>query len=459
VIDDARIHAASEPGPRTTGRFVLYWMRAVNLRSRGNFALDFAIEQANRLGRPVLAYLDLRAGYRWANDRFHTFILESARDLENSLPARGVQFVLSVETAARPAAEMARALVSLADRAALVVTDFFPTFFHPRSLEWLRLRTDTPVIAVDSAAAVPVRTHRKEYLTAQSIRPFLAESLPAHLFPSDDPEARVRAEIELPFEPVSLRSRSIAALVAECPIDHSVPPSPVIPGGELAARQRLGHFLDRALPRYLADRADPNVDATSRLSPHLHFGTIAIQEVLLAVRAVADRPTYAKFADEIVTWRELAHNLAYWNPDHRTFAAVPAWARKELDDHAADPRRAILSDDELERGRTAEPLWNAAQRSLVEYGEIHNYVRMLWGKAVLLWTESAERAFEVLVHLNNKYALDGRDPNSYAGILWCFGRYDRPFYRRPIFGTVRYMSLKAAADKFDVPAYLAQFDG
>jgi deoxyribodipyrimidine photo-lyase len=232
-----------------------------------------------------------------------------------------------------------------------------------------------------------------------------------------------------------------------------VAPSPTIRGGPAAARRRLDHFLAHGLSHYEEWRGDPNRDATSRLSPYLHFGNISIQEVLLAARSAGPAAQYAKFQDEAVTWRELAHNLCYHQPKHRTLAAVPEWARKELADHEADPRE-LHSADDLEHARTGDELWNAAQRSLLRDGELHNYVRMLWGKSVLKWTPNAAKALSLLEHLNHKYALDGRDPSSYGGILWCFGRYDRPFYRRPVYGTVRYMSTKAAAGKFDLSTFV-----
>lgn len=431
------------------------------MRSRANFALIFAIDQANTLGLPILVYQGLRHDYPWASDRHHTFILEAARDLYRGFADRGIQYVFYLETSTEQAARGVREspLVALARRAALVVTDFFPTFIQPRQLKRLRDKTDTPVIAVDSATVVPLRAHDRTYSAARSIRPVLMNALPHHLHPIEDTEPRFRRQIEVPFEQplgASTTDAGLAALVAACDIDHTVTPSPTIRGGERAARARLDDFLAHGLPRYL-ERGDPNVDATSRLSAHLHFGTIAIQDVLLAARDAGPTDCYAKFLDEALTWRELAHNLVFMNPKHRTLEPVPAWARKELDDHSADPRPAIYSDADLERAETGDDLWNAAQRSLIRDGEIHNYMRMLWGKSVLLWTEDAARALRVLEHLNHKYALDGRDPNSYGGILWCFGLFDRPFYRRPIFGTVRYMSLKAAATKFDTRAYIRRF--
>ena len=461
MLDDLRIHSGQEPGPNRGGEFVLYWMQGVAMRSTANFALNYAIAQANRLTLPVLVYQGLRHDYPWANDRHHTFILESARDLYRGFRERGIQYAFYLETRIEQAHRGLREspLVTLAQRAALVVTDFFPTFIQPRQLKRLRAKTATPIIAVDSSTVIPVRAHDRTYATARSIRPILMTALPHHLHPVGDVEPQIRRSIEIPFEqPLGSNTAdpTLAALVAACDIDHTVAPSATIRGGERAAQTRLSEFLANGLARYL-ERGDPNVDATSRLSPHLHFGTISIHEVLLRAREAGPAPCYAKFLDEALTWRELAHNLAFRNPKHRTMEAVPAWAQKELDDHSADPRPAIYTDAQLEQGLTGEPLWNAAQHSLVRDGEIHNYIRMLWGKSVLLWTEDAARALRILEHLNHKYALDGRDPNSYGGILWCFGLFDRPFYRRPVFGTVRYMSLKAAVGKFDTKAYIGRY--
>ena len=461
MIDSLRIHAGTEPRPNSTGEFVLYWMQGVTMRSRANFALNFAIEQANHRGLPVVVYQGLRHDYPWASDRLHTFILESAVDLYRGFADRGIQYAFYLETRSEQAkrGNAESPLVGLARRAALVVTDFFPTFIQPRQLKRLRDKIAVPVIAVDSATVVPMQAHTKEYLAARSIRPVLMDALPHHLYPVDNPEPSARRPIEIPFdEPLgpTTTAQGIATLVAACDIDHSVAPSPTTRGGERAARARLLDFVSHGLPRY-DQRNDPNVDVTSRLSAHLHFGTISIQEVLLTAQQAGAGDHYAKFLDQALTWRELSYNHVYLNPKHRTLAAVPAWAQKELADHSEDPRPALYSGDDLESARTHDELWNAAQRSLVRDGEIHNYIRMLWGKSVLMWTKDAAAALRILEHLNHKYALDGRDPNSYGGILWCFGKYDRPFYRRPIFGLVRYMSLGAAAKKFDVPAYLARF--
>jgi len=365
------------------------------------------------------------------------------------------------------------ALLQLADRAALVVTDYFPTFVVPRQIRGLRMKTATPVIAVDSATVVPMAYHTKEHSTARGFRTVVMAALPHYLWPVERLAVKVRRVIELPFEPTVVveeerttearrkrkaaggRGETVAELVAACDIDHSVAPSTMFRGGTQAGRARLDEFLRTGLGNYIDDRNDPNQpDRVSRLSPWLHFGNLSIHEVLLAAQAAGPADQYAKFLDEAVTWRELSHNFCHFNPKHRTVAGIPEWARKQLSDHEADPRPALYTDEQMERSETGNALWNACQRSYVRDGWMHNFVRMLWGKAVLQWTPNAAECLRVLEHFNNKYSLDGRDPNSYGGIMWTFGKFDRPFYPRPIYGLVRYQSLKAAADKFDVPRYI-----
>ncbi len=481
---DHRLHSAGSARP-VQGEFVLYWMQST-MRAHDNFALNFAIEQANELNLPLQVYHGLRHDYPWASDRFHTWILESVVDLYADFEAKGVNYAFWLDLSegthtewpagnregTGPSAPSRSSdwspLVSLARRAALVVTDYSPTFIFPRQLRGLRAKVAAPVIAVDSATIVPMGYHEKEHSTARGIRPRLLEALPHYLWPVSNPEPKVRRTVELPFEPVVPKGgrggqggqggqggREIAELVAMCDVDHTVPPSTTFRGGSRAGRARLAEFLETGLPRYDDLRNDPNEpDAVSRLSPWLHFGNLSIHEVLLPAREAGPAEQYARFQDQALTWRELSHNFCHFNPKHRTPAAFPAWATRELRDHESDPRPQLYTLEDMEAARTGEELWNAAQRSYLREGWMHNYMRMLWGKTVLQWTRNATEALSVLEHLNNKYALDGRDPNSYGGIMWIFGKFDRPFYRRPIYGTVRYMSLKAAAGKFDVGRYV-----
>ncbi|HTS90235.1 MAG TPA: deoxyribodipyrimidine photo-lyase [Gemmatimonadales bacterium] len=497
---DHRIHAP--PGgltrARPSGEFVLYWLQTT-MRAHDNFALNFAVEQANELGLPVLVYHGLRHDYPWASDRFHTWILESVADLYGDFEEKGIQYCFWLdrsverwgqgsgrrgqgagETTRRSARRGDRTgdrgvhppstaplpLVSLADRAALVVTDYFPTFIVPRQIQGLRRKTETPVVAVDSATVVPMGWHEKQHATARGIRPVLLNALPHFLWPVPNPEPRLRRPVEIPFDDddtrrlVALRGDGVALqaaigeLVSRCAVDHTVPPSPSFRGGSRAGRERLRQFLRDGLRSY-DERNDPTKpESVSRLSPWLHFGNLSIHEVLLAAREAGPADQYASFLDEALTWRELAHNFCHFDPKHRTATAIPPWAQRELAAHESDPRPRLYTLEEMEEARTDEPLWNAAQCSYLRDGWMHNYMRMLWGKTVLQWTANAVDALRILEHLNNKYALDGRDPNSYGGIHWIFGKFDRPFYRRPIYGMVRYMSLRAAREKFDVGRYV-----
>lgn len=460
MTDDLRIHATGEPGPRPGGEHVLYWMQST-FRTRDNQALDFAVKQANALRVPIVVYHGLRHDYPWASDRLHTFLLESAAELYREFEGLGIQYTMYLErngddAEARRSAGRPSPLVDLASRAALVVTDYFPTFIAPRQTRALRRKIETPVVAVDAATVVPVRYHDRQHGTAASFRPRLMRALPDFLQRSPMPEPVVRHMVDLPFEP-TIPNGNTASLVSACDIDHSVAPSPSIRGGPRAAREQLQRFLETGLPRYADDRDDPNANVTSGLSPYLHFGNISPIDVVLSAREAGPAESFAKFQDEILTWRELAFNFTHFDPRHRKVEAIPEWARRELATGESDDRPALYSAEELESARTGEPLWNAAQLAYVREGWMPNPLRMLWGKAVIQWTRTAAEALEIIEHLNNKYALDGRDPSSYLNFHWVFGKFDRPFFRRPIYGTVRYMSLKAAEKKFDVAKVIERY--
>ncbi len=456
--DDLRIHAPADSRP-VPGEFVLYWLQTTR-RAHDNWALNYAVTRANELGLPVLVFQHLRHDYPWASDRFHTFLLESAAGLAEAFEARGIQYVCHVDRTARapddgPDAWLARSpLPALTRRAALVVTDFFPAFVAPRQLRALRRESPAPVLAIDSATLLPLRYHTIAYSSARHMRPVLMRALPDYLHRVDPVEPRYRRPVALPFDALSFAPGIIPALITSLPIDHAVGPVPETPGGTAAGRRRLATFVETGLPRY-EQRNDPTAGATSRLSPYLHFGCLSIQEVLLATQEAGPRACADAFLDEALTWRELSYNFTYFAPrTHRTLEGLPAWARTELANHTNDRRAETYTLAELEASATASPLWNACQSAYTRDGWMPGYLRMLWGKSVIGWCRTPAAAMRFLEHLNNKYALDGRDPCTYSGLAWCFGKFDRPFFRRPVFGVVRYMSLGAAERKFDVPAYI-----
>jgi deoxyribodipyrimidine photo-lyase len=484
TVPDIRIQVLNAGPVDGAGDFVLYWMIAYR-RVKRNFALQRAAQWARELGKPLVILEALRSGYPWASDRLHRFVLDGMADNTRLLESKPVCYYPYVE----PVLDVGKGLLAtLAGRACVVVTDDFPAFMLPRMVAAAARQLAVRLEHVDSNGLLPLRTADRMFTTAYSFRRFLQQTLRWHLleFPEADPLAGAglprlhrlpeqiterwpKAKDDLLFD----GQRSLAAL----PIDHSVPAT-ATRGGSAAAEAALRRFLDERLARYAEARNQPEEEVTSELSPYLHFGHISAHQVFVRLMAregwsIGDLATVVKgsrsgwwgmspsveaFLDQLVTWRELGFNMCWQREDYDRFESLPQWAIKTLSEHARDPRPYFYDIEELESGRTHDPLWNAAQMQLAREGRIHNYLRMLWGKKILEWTESPQEALAVMIELNNKYALDGRDPNSYSGIFWCLGRYDRPWGpERPIFGKVRYMSSERAARKLRVTDYISKY--
>ena len=471
-----RIRALNSAGESRAGEYVLYWMVA-NRRAQWNFALDRAVRRAEVLGRPLLVFEPLRCGYRWASDRLHAFVLQGMQDNARAFAASGTTYLPYVE----PEPGAGRGLLeALAARAALVVTDDWPCFFVPRMQAAAAARIECRVEAVDSNGLLPLSRSPAAFPTAYAFRRFLQRELRPFLeeFPAENrlAHAKLPREASLPRE-IAQRWPARIPDLAELPIDHSVAPA-IDRGGSAAAGFALRRFVAERLPRYAEERSEPTSDAASGLSPWLHFGHISVHEIL---RALAAREGWKpsdlgagaagkkegwwgmgasaeSFLDELVTWRELGFHLHRHVPDCERYETLPEWARATLDEHSRDPREQVYTLEQFAAAQTHDPLWNAAQRELVQSGRMHNYLRMLWGKKVLEWTKSPHEALAILFELNNRYALDGRDPNSTSGITWVLGRFDRPWApKRPVFGSIRWMSSQNTARKFDVDPYLARW--
>lgn len=443
---------------RSTGEYVLYWMQSTH-RFEDNWALRAAVREADRLNLPLIIHQGLDPTYEHANDRIHDFIVRNARELARRAASRGLhyQFVLR-----RRRADDRRVVDRLAARAALVVTDDFPTAGIAERTARFAERCDCRVMTVESHAIVPAALFQKEEYAARTLRPKVMAHLAHALEPvADAPPRRAVPESlwrSLDADRLDLEG-DLAAAIARCDIDHAVPPAP-LPSGRAAALVRLTAFCQDALPRYDERRGNPaDADGASRLSPYLHFGQVSAAEVARAAIDAVGHAGAATFLDELVTWRELALNFALRNPHFRSLAALPDWVQRTMAAHAGDPREAVYTFEQFEHAETHHPLWNAAQRELRATGVIHNVMRMYWGKSVLTWTPSYAEALRILVHLNNKWALDGRDPSSYGGIQWCFGKHDRPWGERPVWGTIRSMSLERAYKKFDAAGYERRWNG
>lgn len=471
----ARLRHINAGKVNAKGGYVLYWMQ-IYRRLEHNHALNHALALAQQHRKPLVIYEGLRFDYPWASPRLHRFVLEGMADNRARAAKLGFNYWPFVATPADPG----RGLLSkLAARAAVVVTDDFPCFIIPEQTAALARRTGTPVIAVDGNSVVPVANLGPAVSAAAQLRPRIHRAFAEAWRHRAGRRPRIaqgaRRHVDPPF--AIWKGTDIDATVAALPLDR-VAPVAGMPGGATAATRRLRDFVRRRLRGYAELRshpAPPDEGHASGLSPYLHFGHIAIEEVVAAVLAstggwsLDDLGTPGKrdsfysedadvsaFLDEAITWRDVGMN---WHWSRRADAAclqraLPEWAWRTLRAHASDFRDVVYEADQLEAADTHDPLWNAAQRELVTTGTIHNYLRMLWGKKVIQWSRTPDEAYRTLVHLNNKYALDGRDPNSYTGILWCFGLFDRPWPERKVFGTVRYMSSENTARKFKLQRYL-----
>ena len=484
IVPALRIRQVNHQPVRPPNDYVLYWM--ISARRLGfNFALDRALEHCRGLGKPLLVFEALRCGYRWASDRMHKFVIEGMADNAAFCAKRGISYFPYLEPAPGDGKGL---LQALAARACVVVTDDFPGFFLPRMVAAAGKKLSVLLEAVDSNGLLPMRATDQVFARAFDFRRFLQKALPSHLadVPTSDPLAKakfsLRAEVPekiLQRWPVATSEQLSApsAVLARFPIDHSVVPSH-ISGGAVAAIRHLSSFLHRKFADYAEDRNDPDNDGGSGLSPYLHFGHVSVHQVFaelvqrekwrpekLSVRANGSREGWwnmsvaaEAFLDQIVTWREIGYNFASHRADCEQYQSLPEWARKSLQAHAHDERAHLYTGAQFELAQTHDPLWNAAQNQLVREGRIHNYLRMLWGKKILEWSASPQEAARVMIHLNNKYGLDGRNPNSYTGIFWVLGRYDRPWApERPIFGVIRYMSSENTARKLSLKTYLNKY--
>jgi len=424
---------------RAGAGYVLYWAQ-VNRRATWNHGLAYAVDLANQAGLPVLFYEGLTCDYPYASDRLDAFILEGVPDTRRELRRLGIGYQFYHRRSRNDPNDI---LYRLAKDAAALVTDQYPLFPAQRYNASVPGKIGIPYYAVDSSCIVPMSRFDKREYAAYTIRPKIKKLLPEYLRPL--PVMRVRHKFpgNTPrFDP------SASAGVSG------------FRGGAVAAHQRLRHFLKHNLHRYASFSNQPSENATSGLSPYLHFGHISSLEIALAVQDYAREHKLLpdEFLEELIVRRELAFNFARFTEHPDSLNALPDWARKTLAKHVSDRRGHIYSRDQFENAQTHDPLWNAAQRELLVTGKIHGYYRMYWGKKIIEWSRTTAEALATALYLNDRYALDGRDPNSCTNILWCFGLHDRPWAERPIFGQVRYMSYEGMRRKTDVDAYIRSLE-
>lgn len=446
-MPDARVDRRRISGPAGddyAGRGpVLYWMSR-DQRVRDNWALLHAHDIAARRRVGLHVAFCLAPSFPGATARAYDFMLRGLRGVEAALHAKGTGFHF---LRGDPVDVLPRLVADLG--AGAVVTDFDPLRVKRRWHSAVEKRLEVPVSEVDAHNVVPclAASDKQEY-GAYTIRPRINRLLPAFLvdFP---PLRRGGVPVRTPAVDWAAAAAGIRADATARPVSWLVP-------GEAAAARVLDEFVSGRLATYRRDCSDPAADGQSGLSPYLHFGQISAQRVALAVRA-SDAPEEerAAFLEQLIVRRELADNYCWHNPDYDSLRRIPAWARGTLDRHAGDPRPYRYGHADLEEGRTHDPLWNAAQREMTARGKMHNYMRMYWAKKILEWTSSPDEAFDVAISLNDRYELDGRDPNGFVGVAWAIGGvHDRPWTERPVFGKIRYMNDRGCRRKFDVEAYI-----
>jgi len=432
MVTPERIRLLNDVPARAGAKYVLYWA-LINRRLDSNHGLAFAVETANRLGLPVLVYEGLTCSHPYPENRFQAFILDGVPDNAARAAELGLGYVFHHRARLSDAND---ALYHLAKDAAALVTDDFPGYLARGYNASVPAKIGIPYYVVDSSCIVPMACLPKQEYAAYTIRPKILRLLDEHLYPVE-------------MEPVKHKWREPRQQISV---------TPATGGGRKAALYRLHEFLEHDLVRYAKYNREPSEHATSRLSPHLHLGHISSLEIALAVRQHAheNRLIVPEFLEQLIVRRELAFNFARYGPDPRTLAALPDWAQKTLAKHDVDPREWTFTRRQFEQAATHDALWNATQKELLRDGVIHGYYRMYWGKKIIEWSASHQDALDTMIDLHDRYALDGRDPNTYTNILWCFGLHDRPWTERPIFGMIRYMNLAGMRRKTNVDAYVRE---
>ena len=449
-IQPARIQPLNKHSIKK-GRYVLYWMQQAQ-RAEYNHALEYAIQQANTIEQGVLVGFGLMDDYPEANLRHVTFMLEGLRETQATLANQGIKMVIQHGSPVDVA-------LSLGKNASLIVCD---RGYLKHQKAWrtrVALSADCPVVQVESDVVVPIEivSNKAEY-AARTIRPRIHRHLDDYLVPL--PTSRVKKN-SLGLNIDSLDLKDIGTLIKRLSLDQQIAPvTQFFKGGPSQAMARFEHFIQKQFHRYVENRNQPQTDDISHMSPYLHFGQISPLYLALRVKADKGRHWEAQeaYLEELIVRREMAMNFTHYNPSYHSFACLPPWARNSLQQHQQDPRESIYTRRQLENARTHDAYWNAAMQEMRITGFMHNYMRMYWGKKILEWSRTPMHAFRTTLAINNKYFIDGRDPNSYAGVAWIFGMHDRAWFERPIFGKVRYMAASGLERKCDIQGYVDKVD-
>jgi deoxyribodipyrimidine photo-lyase len=452
LAEDTRVTVRREGAPDPKGKCVVYWMQRAQ-RGVDNHAVNLAVHVANELGLPLVVYFAGISNFPHANLRHYVFLQQGLKDIEEDLAKRNISFVMR----RAPHESHERLLADVG--AAICIGDENPMREPERWRTELAEKIDIPFWTVDTDVVVPSKLVEKAQYGAYTIRPRLYKLLPEYLVPYENPHAKHAWKRPRGFHADSLTEDMTAGWKD---LDRSVGPVEAWQGGTHAGLKRLRHFCAKLLKDYDTARDKPEMDGSSAMSPYLHYGHVGPQTIALAVaEAARDRPEMAKskegYFNELIVWRELAVNFVRYTANYDSWECAERWAKESIAEHARDEREHLYTPAQLEAAHTHDELWNAAQIQMVERGWMHNRMRMYWAKKILEWTPDVATAVKIAIHLNDKYFLDGRDPNGYAGVAWSMvGKFDRPWFDRPIFGKIRYMSGASTGSKFDSKTYIRQ---
>uniref|UniRef100_A0A7C3MKP5 Deoxyribodipyrimidine photo-lyase n=1 Tax=Dictyoglomus thermophilum TaxID=14 RepID=A0A7C3MKP5_DICTH len=449
-MDKERIRKINNKDINKNGKFVLYYM-SLSQREDQNHSLEFSVYLSNQLKKPLVVYFPISDMYKFSNIRYYRFMLEGILKTKKNIEERGIQFI--IEKINPP---YKKVINSSQNYVAVILDKGY--LRHPRKInKEIADNSEVSVFEIESDVIVPIEiASSKQETYASTIRPKIFNLLNIYLKPLEKLTPKVKSYgYDFGFNPLSIQN--VDEILKILSIDNSVSTvEKYFKGGSDEAEKRLKDFIENKLYKYKELRSNPAYDYQSNLSPYLHFGQISPIKIVLEVLKNYDfnDENVQSFFNELIIWRELARNFCYYNPFYNQYQGIPEWAKYTLEQHLSDKRDYIYNLEDLEKAKTHDIYWNTAQKELLKTGKMHGYMRMYWAKKVIEWTLHPKRAFDFICYLNDKYSLDGRDPNGYSGISWCLGSHDRPFQERKIFGKVRYMSKRGLEEKFDIKKYI-----
>jgi deoxyribodipyrimidine photo-lyase len=414
------------------GDYVLYWMQEAQ-RTEYNYALEYAVQRANELGQPLVVIFGLMADYPEANLRHYAFLLEGLQEVRGALKERKIKFFVRRGSPDEVALDAGKT-------ASLIVCDMSYLRLQKKWRARVAEEADCAVVQVETEVVVPVElaSNKREH-AARTLRPRIQEHLDEFLV-GLEPTMVEKQSLNMKDDGLDLSD--VGEILDNMKLDRSIEPlSHLYRGGTSEAKKILEHFLESRLDTYVEHRNQPQTDDVSHMSKYLHYGHISPVYVALKIQdANSPQEDLDSYLEELIIRRELSMNFCHYTPDYDKFSCLPNWARETLEEHKDDEREYLYTREQLENAETHDEYWNAAMNEMRHTGYMHNYMRMYWGKKVLEWSASPGEAFATTLYLNNKYFLDGRDPNSYANVAWVFGQHDRGWKERAVFGKVRYMS-------------------